>query len=88
MEMGEDRGQGAEDFAAGEDGGHRDSEEAVEIEALAGEIEVAYRSPGREDRSGNIGTILPDTERRPLRGKGITPVSCRSTGIYFPYGIP
>jgi hypothetical protein len=36
--MGEDRGQGAEDFAAGEDGGHRDSEEAVEIEALAGEI--------------------------------------------------
>ena len=37
----------AENLAAGEDGGHGDAEEAVEVEALAGEEEVFQRSAGR-----------------------------------------
>mgnify|MGYP006952768652 CR=1 FL=1 len=52
----------AEDLAAGEGGGHGDTKNAVEVEALAGEKEVFQRGAGGQDGAQRGSPIVTDAK--------------------------
>ena len=70
----------AEDLAAGEDGCHGDTEEAVEVKALAGEKEVFQRGAGGQDGAQRGSPIVTDTECGTMRSGGVAGICQRSAG--------